>query len=106
MSRERLRRTVALEYRPPDGPVVVAQGTDPLAARLIEQADLQGLPLTEDAARLGRLARLDASQPVPESLCVTVAAVLSWVGWLEELAADAPPAQSPRRPRPTRPSRS
>jgi len=69
---------VALHYTGQGAPRVVAKGGGPLAQRIIETAREHDVPLEEDAALAGALARLDLGQEIPRELYVAVAHVLAF----------------------------
>ena len=78
-------QAVALRYDGLRAPVVSAKGDEELARRIVEEARRQGVHITEDPQLLALLARLDLDQEIPPSLYAAVAAILSWVYWLQGL---------------------
>ena len=76
---------VALSYDPTgDGaPVLLAKGTDHMAARIREEAQKHGVYVTEDPQLLALLSRLDLDAEIPPDLYTAVAVILSWVYWLK-----------------------
>lgn len=82
---ERPRRAAALRYdRDADSaPRVVAAGAGEIAARIVEIAREQGVPVHEDPALAEALARLQLEQQIPPDLFVAVAEVLVWAYGLE-----------------------
>lgn len=81
-------QAVALRYDGIRAPVLTAKGDEDLAWRIVEEARRQGVHVTEDPQLLALLARLDMDQEIPPTLYAAVAAVLSWVYWLQGLRPD------------------
>jgi flagellar biosynthesis protein len=93
--RERPRRAAALRYDHEGGhraPRVVAAGAGEIAARIVEIAREQGLPVHEDAALAEALARLELEQEIPPELFVAVAEVLVWAYGLERRSVARKPS--------------
>ena len=74
---------VALEYGRNKTPVVSAKGDGELAQRIVEEAQRQGVYVTEDPRLLAMLSRLDVGQEIPADMFNAVAVILSWVYWLK-----------------------
>lgn len=89
---------VALEYDPSgDGaPVLVAKGTDHMAARIREEAGLHGVHIFE-APPLARALYFttELEHPVPEELYFAVAQVIAYVYSLADVKPGVPPALRP-----------
>lgn len=76
----RRAKSVALQYddRLP-APLVVAQGTGRLAARLTELAREHGVPVVESAELAESLAEVDVGSLIPEVFYRAVAEVLAFI---------------------------
>jgi flagellar biosynthesis protein len=74
---------VALEYGRNKTPVVSAKGDGELAQRIVQEAQRQGVYVTEDPRLLAMLSRLDVGQEIPADMFNAVAVILSWVYWLK-----------------------
>lgn len=74
---------VALEYGRHKTPVVSAKGDGELAQRIVQEAQRQGVYVTEDPRLLAMLSRLDVGQEIPADMFNAVAVILSWVYWLK-----------------------
>lgn len=88
-------KAVALGYDAAKDPAprVLAQGTGPLARKIIEIAKANGIPLYEDPDLTGLLLALDPGDYVPEDLYPAVAEVLVWLyntGSLREIRGLGP----------------
>ena len=77
-----MRKAVALAYGKNPIPVVTAKGDADLAWRMLEEAQKQGVFISEDPQLLALLSRLEVDQEIPQELYTAVAVVLSWVYWL------------------------
>lgn len=69
---------VALHYSGSGAPRVVAKGGGLIADNIIATARAHGVPLDEDAALAGALARVDLGQEIPHELYIAVAQVLAF----------------------------
>lgn len=69
---------VALHYRGPGAPRLVAKGGGALAERIIDTAREHDVPLQEDAALACALSRLELGREIPRELYVAVAQVLAF----------------------------
>jgi flagellar biosynthesis protein len=69
---------VALHYSGRGAPKVTAKGEGHLAQRIIETAKQHNVPLEEDAALAGALARIDLGREIPRELWIAVAHVLAF----------------------------
>jgi len=74
---------VALEYGRHKTPVISAKGDGELAQRIVQEAQRQGVYVTEDPRLLAMLSRLDVGQEIPADMFNAVAVILSWVYWLK-----------------------
>jgi flagellar biosynthesis protein len=74
---------VALEYGRNKTPVISAKGDGELAQRIVQEAQRQGVYVTEDPRLLAMLSRLDVGQEIPADMFNAVAVILSWVYWLK-----------------------
>ena len=77
------RQAIALAYGRNPVPVVTAKGEDDLAIQMLEEAQRQGVFVTEDPQLLALLSRLNVDQEIPPELYTAVAVILSWVYWLK-----------------------
>jgi flagellar biosynthesis protein len=80
---------VALHYSGRGAPRVVARGSGLVADNIIAAAQAHGVPLDEDAALAGALARVELGREIPRELYVAVAQVLAFV-WAVNKKIDAP----------------
>jgi len=76
------RQAIALAYGRNPVPVVTAKGEDDLAIKMLEEAQRQGVFVTEDPQLMALLSRLNVDQEIPPELYTAVAVILSWVYWL------------------------
>jgi flagellar biosynthesis protein len=83
-----LRKAVALHYSGEGAPRVTAKGQGYIAEEIIERARAHGVPLHEDQALVGLLARIELNEEIPESLYRAVAQVLAFA---YALSARTPP---------------
>jgi flagellar biosynthesis protein len=79
MSGHDIRIAVALKYEKPSAPRVTAIGRGELARRIIELAEANGVPISENAGLAAALSRVEIDQEIPESLYRAVAEVLSYI---------------------------
>jgi flagellar biosynthesis protein len=77
------RQAIALAYGRNPVPVVTAKGEDDLAIKMLEEAQRQGVFVTEDPQLIALLSRLNVDQEIPPELYKAVAVILSWVYWLK-----------------------
>jgi len=78
-------QAIALEYGRYPVPMITAKGENELAQRIIEEAKLQGIYVTEDPQLLALLGRLKIDEEIPQELYTAVAVILSWVYWLKQI---------------------
>ncbi len=83
MNHKPYTEAVALEYGRNKTPVVSAKGDGELAARIVQEAQRQGVYVTQDPRLLAMLSRLDVGQEIPADMFNAVAVILSWVYWLK-----------------------
>ena len=83
MNHKPYTEAVALEYGRNNTPVVSAKGDGELAARIVQEAQRQGVYVTQDPRLLAMLSRLDVGQEIPPDMFNAVAVILSWVYWLK-----------------------
>ena len=79
------RKAIALAYGKHPVPVVTAKGEDDLARQMIEEANQQGVFISEDPQLLALLSRLNVDEEIPRELYTAVAVILSWVYWLKDM---------------------
>jgi flagellar biosynthesis protein len=72
------RKAVALHYSGEGAPRVTAKGQGHVAEEIIARARAHGVPLHEDHALVGLLARLELNEEIPEALYRAVAQVLAF----------------------------
>lgn len=70
---------VALKYEAPSAPRVVAVGRGEVAQRIVETAQANGVPLTDNPALAEALSRIPVDREIPESLYRAVAEVLTFI---------------------------
>ena len=75
------RRAIALrhESQAADVPSIVATGKGHLAARIIELARENGVPIREDPVLVQALAGLEVGESIPPDLYRVVAEVFAWL---------------------------
>ena len=71
-------RAIALRYSGSGAPKVTASGQGHVAARILELAEANGVPVRRDPALVQALATLELGREIPEELYLAVAEVLSW----------------------------
>ena len=76
--RPRIPLAVALHYTASGAPRVVAKGGGEVAARIIEVARQNDVPLQQDAALAVTLSKVDLGREIPRELYVAVAHVLAF----------------------------
>jgi flagellar biosynthesis protein len=69
---------VALHYNGRGAPRVVAKGGGYIAQHIIDTAKRHNVPLEEDAALVGALAKIDLGREIPRELWIAVAHVLAF----------------------------
>jgi flagellar biosynthesis protein len=79
MSEHSVRIAVALKYEKPNAPRVTAVGRGELARRIIELAEANGVPISENAGLAAALSRVEIDQEIPENLYRAVAEVLTYI---------------------------
>lgn len=70
---------VALQYDAPTAPRVTAIGRGELAQKIIEAAEANGVPLSDNPALAEALSKIPLDQQIPEALYRAVAEVLSYI---------------------------
>ena len=83
MSQNEKRKAVALKY--PEGveaPVIMAKGEGRTAEIMLEEAEKQGIPVTEDKVLVDMLGLSEAGDIVPENAWKALAVIFSYI--LEE----------------------
>jgi flagellar biosynthesis protein len=78
--KNQLKKAVALKYeRGKDAaPKVTAKGTGLIAEKILEIAEKEGIPITEDPDLVTALARLDFYDAIPPELYHAVAEILAF----------------------------
>ena len=69
---------VALHYSGRGAPRITAKGNGLVAQKIIDTARQHGVPLEEDAALAGALARVELGREIPRELWIAVAHVLTF----------------------------
>jgi flagellar biosynthesis protein len=71
------KAAVALKYNPDKdyAPVVVASGHGPVADKIIEVADQNGVPIFRDDSTAAVLTMLNVGQQIPDSLYEVIAGI-------------------------------
>src|SRR3954470_12289667 len=72
------RHATALRYEGSGAPKVVAAGRGHIAARIIEEAKANGVPIRDDAALAEALAKLEIEAAIPDGLWGGVPEALVW----------------------------
>ena len=70
---------VAMKYEAPCAPRVTAVGRGEVAQRIVETAQANGVPLTDNPALAEALSRIPIDREIPESLYRAVAEVLTFL---------------------------
>ena len=79
MSEHRTALVVALAYEKPKAPRVTAIGRGDLARKIVEVAETNGVPITENAELAAVLSTIELDQEIPVHLYRAVAEVLVYV---------------------------
>jgi flagellar biosynthesis protein len=76
------RRAAALNYTPGQAPAtLVAKGSGDVAEQIMAIAREHGVPIHQDPALVGVLARLELEEQIPSQALVAVAAVIPRLGF-------------------------
>ena len=70
---------VALKYEQPNAPRVTAIGRGEVARRIIELAEANGVPISENPGLAAALSQVELEQEIPENLYRAVAEVLTYI---------------------------
>ena len=78
--KDKIKKAVALKYsRERDtAPRVTAKGAGPIAEKILELAEKEGIPIAEDPDLVTALARLDFYDEIPPELYRAVAEILAF----------------------------
>ena len=78
--KDKIKKAVALKYdREKDtAPRVTAKGTGLIAEKIVELAEKEGIPITEDPDLVTALAQLDFYDEIPPELYRAVAEILAF----------------------------
>ena len=79
-------KAVALAYDHIGAPRVVAKGEGEVAKRIIETAELEGIPLQKDNLLVDALLQVELTKEIPPQLFQAVAEVLAFIYRLENAA--------------------
>ncbi len=102
-------KAVALKYNMEEdaAPVVIAAGYGEIAARIIDVAEKQGVPVFRDDSAVSLLCMLDIGKSIPPQLYQVVAAIyvqlLETTRRMEGAVPDAAPPAEDSAPHPDRP---
>ena len=80
MKDQKLKKAVALKYDQArdNAPRITAKGTGLIADRIIEIAEKEGIPMTEDPDLVGVLIQLELQEEIPPELYRAVAEILAF----------------------------
>jgi len=70
---------VALKYEKPRAPRVTAIGRGEIARRILEEAEKNGVPVSENPALAQALSNVEIEQEIPDNLYRAVAEVLTYI---------------------------
>jgi flagellar biosynthesis protein len=73
------KKAVALSYDGTGAPKVIARGTGELAQRIIEVAEVQGIPIQKNEALVEAFVQIDLNREIPPQLYVAVAEILALI---------------------------
>ena len=76
---EDTRRAVALHYDGDAAPRVTAKGDGPIADRIVEIAEANGVPVEENAGLAAALSTIELEAEIPVELYQAVAEVIAYV---------------------------
>lgn len=71
--------SVALQYQAPRAPVVTAVGRGDMARRIVELAESNGVPISQNDGLAMALSKVEIDEEIPENLYRAVAEVLSYI---------------------------
>ena len=91
------KQAISLEYSGDGAPRVTAKGQGHLAEQIIELANQNNIPITEDHELVALLAQVELDQEIPEVLYEAVAQVLIFA---YELSGKSVPAKQDKNPAP------
>ncbi|MBK87617.1 MAG: hypothetical protein CMQ44_02060 [Gammaproteobacteria bacterium] len=77
------KKAVALLYDQVRAPVIKAKGEGELAWEILRLAEAHGVHVAEDPILAETLSYLQLEQEIPEAVYRSVAAILSWVYYLQ-----------------------
>lgn len=72
------RQAIALTYRAPSAPKIVAKGFDDLADEIIQLAQEYGVLMHQDNELAQFLSQLDIGESIPREVYVIIAELISW----------------------------
>jgi flagellar biosynthesis protein len=79
VSDQRRRLAVALKYEKPHAPRVTAIGRGELAQRIVDVAEQNSVPISQNPALAQALSNIELEQEIPENLYRAVAEVLAFI---------------------------
>ena len=79
-NKNKIKKAVALKYdsKKDNAPRVTAKGTGIIAEKILELAEKEGIPITEDPDLVTALAQLDFYDEIPQELYRAVAEILAF----------------------------
>ena len=90
-NKENIKKAVALKYNKEKdtAPKVTAKGTGLIAEKILELAEKEGIPVTEDPDLVTALAQLDFYDEIPPELYQAVAEILAFAYRLNNKMRDS-----------------
>ncbi|MCR4762711.1 MAG: EscU/YscU/HrcU family type III secretion system export apparatus switch protein [Lachnospiraceae bacterium] len=88
-NRPKTKQAIALGYDPgqDDAPRILAAGRGKLAERIIEEAQVNDIPIHEDSKLADTLSRLEIGEMIPPELYEVVAEILVFVDAMDKIRA-------------------
>lgn len=82
----RRKEAIALSYNPNEynSPKVIAKGKGKIAENILENANLNDIPIYEDSNLVELMSQLDLNDAIPEDLYEAVAEVFAFIYRLDE----------------------
>lgn len=90
MKNQKSKKAVALKYdqEKDNAPKVTAKGTGIIAEKIIQLAEQEGIPITEDPDLVVALSQLDFHEEIPPELYKAVAEILAFAYRLNRRLAE------------------
>ncbi len=85
----KVKQAIALGYDPgqDDAPRIIASGRGKIAEKIIEEAQLNDIPIHEDNKLADTLSRLEIGEMIPPELYEVVAEILVFVDAMDKIRA-------------------